>query len=63
MKKLFITLILAFTTVSGFAQGESMGRCCDRLADPRNLDALESLESVVILNKKFRDSCNTALQG
>lgn len=63
MKKIFITLILAFTTVNGFAQGESMGRCCDRLADPRNLDALESLESVVILNKKFRDSCNTALQG
>ena len=63
MKKLFLTLFLAFATVCGFAQGESMGKCCDRLADPRNLDALESLESVVILNKKFRDSCNTALQG
>ncbi|MBR5594394.1 MAG: hypothetical protein IKW46_10035 [Bacteroidaceae bacterium] len=63
MKKLFLTLFVAFATVCGFAQGESMGRCCDRLADPRNLDALESIESVVILNKKFRDSCNTALQG
>ena len=52
MKKLFLTLIVAFTTLCGFAQekvwedvvtGYRTSTVFDVNADPRNLDALENL--------------------
>ena len=52
MKKLFLTLIVAFATVCGFAQekvwdnvvvGYRISTVFDVNADPRNLDALENL--------------------
>ena len=52
MKKLFLTLIVAFATVCGFAQekiwdnvvvGYRTSTVFDVNADPRNLDALENL--------------------
>jgi hypothetical protein len=52
MKKLFLTLIVAFATVCVFAQekvwedvvtGYSTSTVFDVNADPRNLDALENL--------------------
>jgi hypothetical protein len=52
MKKIFITLILAFVTVCGFAQekiwdnvvvGYKTSTVFDVNSDPRNLDALENL--------------------
>ena len=52
MKKLFLTLIVAFATVCGFAQekvwdnvvtGYRTSTVFDVNADPRNLDALENV--------------------
>ena len=52
MKRLFLTLIIAFATVCGFAQekvwedvvtGYRTSTVFDVNADPRNLDALENL--------------------
>ena len=52
MKKLFLTLIVAFATVCGFAQekvwedvvtGYRTSTVFDVNADPRSLDALENL--------------------
>ena len=52
MKKLILTLIVAFTTICGFAQekvwedvvtGYRTSTVFDVNADPRNLDALENL--------------------
>ena len=52
MKRLFLTLIVAFATVCGFAQekiwdnvvvGYRTSTVFDVNADPRNLDALENL--------------------
>jgi hypothetical protein len=52
MKRLFISLIIAFATICGFAQekvwedvvtGYRTSTVFDVNADPRNLDALENL--------------------